>query len=388
MQIFFWISLAIVFYTYLGYGIVLFVMVKIKRLFTGKPVALAVQQLPTATVIVAAFNEEDFIEEKIKNTLSIQYPPHAIQYIFVTDGSADATPNIVQKYPQIRLMHSEERKGKIAAMHRAMETVTTEIVIFTDANTYLNSKAFINIAKHYQIQNVGGVSGEKRVAINEIGDAAASEGLYWKYESTLKSWDSEMYSVMGAAGELFSVRTNLYTPVKANAIIDDFMISMEIVKKGFRIIYEPNAYAVENGSENVSEELKRKIRIAAGGIQSIVWLKSLLLPFKQPLVSFMYISHRVLRWTVTPFFMITCFVLNMVLMKQQNSVFYYLIGIAQLLFYSLAIIGWYFEQRQIQKKAFFVPYYFCMMNYAVIAGLNRYFKGNQSVLWEKAGRRK
>jgi poly-beta-1,6-N-acetyl-D-glucosamine synthase len=390
MKFFFWCSFFIVLYTYIGYGIVLYALIAIKRLFKGKPSLPSTTKLPTATVIIAAYNEQDFIEAKIQNTLATEYPAQLITYIFITDGSTDNTPNIVAKYSQIQLLHSPDRKGKIAAMHRAMQTVHTDIVVFTDANTFLNKQAFINIARHYQNPTVGGVSGEKRVQINETGDAAASEGLYWKYESALKKWDSELYSVMGAAGELFSVKTSLYKPVQSNAIIDDFMISMEIVKKGYRIIYEPNAYAVENGSENVQEELKRKIRIAAGGIQSIVWLKSLLVPFKQPLVSFMYISHRVLRWTVTPFFMLACLFSNIVIVSQNpyQQWLYSVLLLAQVGFYSLALIGWYFESKQIKKKAFFVPYYFCMMNYAVLAGIVRYIKGNQTVLWEKAARKK
>ncbi|MFP5040475.1 glycosyltransferase family 2 protein [Parasediminibacterium sp. JCM 36343] len=388
MKIIFWISLFLVFYTYLGYGIVLFIMIKIKRLFKGRPVLPGYHHLPTLTIIVAAYNEEDFIEQKIQNTLSLEYPAGKMQYIFVTDGSSDTTPAIVAKYPQIKLLHSSERKGKIAAMHRTMKEVTTEVVVFTDANTFLNKKALLNISRHYADPRVGAVSGEKRVQIDATADATAGEGMYWKYESKLKTWDSEMYSVVGAAGELFSIKTALYKPVPPNAIIDDFMISMLIAKAGYRIIYEPDAYASENTSENVKEELKRKIRIAAGGLQSIIWLKDLLLPFKFPLLSFQYISHRVLRWTITPFLMVLVFVLNWFLALNAIPFLYSIILAAQVSFYSMALLGWYFESRQVKVKLLFIPFYFCMMNWAVMAGIVRYLKGNQSVLWEKAGRKK
>ncbi|MFY7899033.1 MAG: glycosyltransferase family 2 protein [Chitinophagaceae bacterium] len=387
MKTAFWISLFIIFYTYLGYGIVLFVLVLIKRIFKGKFVAPSFDNLPSLTVVVAAYNEADFIEKKIQNTLQLQYPSDKIQYIFVTDGSSDETPSIVAKYPNIQLLHSAERKGKIAAMHRAVQQVTTETIVFTDANTFLNSTALINIARHYVNPKVGAVSGEKRVQIDATADATAGEGMYWKYESKLKSWDSELYSVVGAAGELFSVRTSLYQPVPANSIIDDFMISMLIAKNGYTIIYEPNAYASENTSENIKEELKRKIRIAAGGIQSIVWLKSLLLPIPYPLLSFQYISHRVLRWTITPFFMIAAFIFNWLIVIDEPSLIFTLLLIGQVSFYSMALLGWFFESRQVKVKLLFIPYYFCMMNWAVLAGIVRYLKGNQSVLWEKAGRK-
>lgn len=265
MEILFWTSLALVFYTYIGYGIVLFALVKIKRLFVGKHVPPGTADLPSLTVVVAAYNEQDFIAQKIANTLSLNYPQAKAKFLFVTDGSTDDTPKLVENFPLVRLMHSPKRSGKIAAIHRAMETVDTEIVVFTDANTFLNKDALINIARHYADPKTGAVSGEKRVNIDADSDATAGEGMYWKYESKLKEWDSELYSVIGAAGELFSVRRSLYQPVKPETILDDFMISMLIAKKGYKIVYEPLSYACENSSENVKEELKRKVRIAAGG---------------------------------------------------------------------------------------------------------------------------
>ncbi len=387
MEILFWISLFIVFYTYIGYGILLFILIKMKRMVKGRPVLPSYDNLPSLTLIVAAFNEEDFIEKKIANTLQLNYPKDKIQYIFVTDGSTDNTPAIVFNYSEIKLLHSPERKGKIAAAHRAIEQVSTDVIVFTDANTFLNKMALKNIARHYADATVGAVSGEKRVNIEEAADATAGEGMYWKYESKLKAWDSELYSVVGAAGELFSIRKDLYQPVPMNSFLDDFMISMLIAKKGFRIIYEPDAYASENSSENIKEELKRKIRISAGGIQSIVWLKALFNIFKYPTLSFQYISHRVLRWTITPFFMILTFIANIFLVVNEGGIFYILALLAQTAFYGMALLGWYFESRQVKVKILFIPYYFCMMNYAVIAGIIRYVKGSQSVMWERAGRK-
>ena len=257
----FWISIFIVFYTFFGYGILLFFLVKLRILFFRKrKIPDNGGNWPTLTVMVAAYNEEDFIIEKIRNTLSLTYPEDKITYIFVTDGSNDRTPELIRGYSQIKLMHRPERGGKIAAMHRAMQEVHSDLAIFTDANTLLNKDALVNICRHYKDLTVGAVSGEKRVNIEDVEDATAGEGFYWKYESKLKTWDSELYSVVGAAGELFSIRTKLYEPVPADTILDDFMISMLIAKKGYRIVYEPMAYATENGSENVQEELKRKIR--------------------------------------------------------------------------------------------------------------------------------
>jgi biofilm PGA synthesis N-glycosyltransferase PgaC len=388
MKILLWISLFITFYAFFGYSILLFILIKIKRLVKGKPVLPVVDManLPTCTLVVAAYNEDGVMEEKIKNSLSLTYPANKLEFVFITDGSTDGTAAIVGKYPQIRHMHSNERKGKIAAVHRAMETVNTEIVIFTDANTFLNTEALVNICRHYSDAKVGAVAGEKRVYA-DTDNATAGEGFYWKYESKLKTWDSELYSVVGAAGELFSIRTELYVPVSPDTILDDFMISLLVAEKGYRVIYEPEAYATESASQNVTEELKRKIRIAAGGIQSIIWLRSLLNPFPIPVLSFQYVSHRVLRWTIVPFLMILALILNFIIVfSAEASFIYQLLLIAQVAFYLMAILGWVMEERNIKVKIFFIPYYFCMMNYAVLMGIRRYSLGKQSAIWEKAKR--
>jgi biofilm PGA synthesis N-glycosyltransferase PgaC len=390
MKLAFWISLFIVFYTFMGYGIFLYFIIKIKRAIKGIPAIVTPisSLLPYCTLVVAAYNEEGFIKEKIKNCLQLKYPPGKLKFVFITDGSTDKTPQIISDYPQIQLLHQDLRAGKIAAVHRAMAFVNSEIVVFTDANTFLNPEALTNICRHYIDATVGAVAGEKRVHIDENADAsAAGEGFYWKYESALKKWDSELYSVVGAAGELFSVRRSLYQDVPDDTVLDDFMISMLIATKGYRIIYEPQAYAIETGSENVTEELKRKIRIAAGGIQSILRLKSLFNPFRFPVLSFQYISHRVLRWTVTPLLLILVFILNIFIALQPGEMLFKLIFIAQVFFYLLALTGMIMEKRNIRIKALFIPYYFCVMNYAVLMGIIRYFTKKQSAVWEKAQRK-
>lgn len=390
MKIILALSLFIVFYTFAGYGILLYFIIKIKRAVKGikPPITENANLLPTCTLVVAAYNEEYFIKEKINNSLLLNYPQGKLKLLFITDGSSDKTPDIIAQYPQIQLLHQPQRAGKIAAVHRAMEYVDTDTIVFTDANTFLNKDALVKICRHYSDATVGAVAGEKRVQIDENADAsAAGEGFYWKYESALKKWDSELYSVVGAAGELFSVRRSLYQPVKADTVLDDFMISMLIAAKGYRIVYEPEAYATETASENVSEELKRKVRIAAGGIQSIIRLKKLFNPFPYPILSFQYISHRVLRWTITPFLLILSFILSMILAFEPGATGMRLLLFAQVLFYLLALLGFIMEKRQLRIKVLFIPYYFCVMNYAVLAGIIRYFSSTQSAVWEKAQRK-
>ncbi len=368
----------------------MYLMLRIRRIFKGERAELFydIEHLPGCTLLIAAYNEEDFITEKIRNTLALEYPDGKLEIIFITDGSTDRTPDILKEYKQIMVLHQDKRKGKVAAMHRAMEYVKTEIIIFTDANTLLNKDALIKISRHYADEKVGGIAGEKRVHSNEKADAgAAGEGFYWKYESLLKKWDSELYSTIGAAGELFSVRRNLYSPISDDTILDDFMISMLIAAKGYRIVYEPEAFAIETASENISEELKRKVRIAAGGIQSVLRLKALLNIFKYGLLSFQYISHRVLRWTITPFLLIIVLIINILICIQNPDMIYYSLLLGQGIFYLLALLGLEFEKKELRFKIFFVPYYFCVMNYAAIVGLKRYLRNKQSAIWEKASRK-
>lgn len=386
IEICFWILAALIFYTYLGYGIVLLVLVKIKRLFVKKTShALTNSELPEVTLLVAAYNEEDYVTRKVTNTNSLNYPPEKLHQIWVTDGSDDRTPDLLQSYPNIEVLHKPERAGKIAAMNRAIQFVKTPIVIFSDANTELGKDSIMRIAEMFADPKVGCVSGEKRI-FNSGSEAAsaAGEGLYWKYESTLKRWDAELYSAVGAAGELFAIRTELFNEVEPDTLLDDFIISLRVAMRGYKIDYNPDAYAIETASANVKEELKRKIRIAAGGIQSVVRLYPLLNIFKYGLLSFQYISHRVLRWTITPLAIAVIFILNIIL--ALNSPFYCIILVLQVLFYMAALTGWVFENKKIKIKVFFIPYYFFIMNYAVFMGFGRWVKKTQSVNWERAKR--
>ena len=250
---------------------------------------------------------------------------------------------------------------------------------------FLNHEAIKEIVKHYVNPKVGVVSGEKRIEKKDKDQAAgAGEGIYWKYESLLKKWDFELYSAVGAAGELFSIRRKLHVNIPPDSIIEDFTLSMKIASMGYIIAYEPNAYALETASASSGEELKRKIRIAAGGIQSIFRFFYLLNPFKYGWLSFQFLSHRILRWSLAPLGLVLLIPLNIYL-SNSHSVYLWL-GYAQILFYLSALMGLLLESRSIKLKVFFVPYYFTLMNYAVIRGFFRVLSGSQSVLWEKAKR--
>jgi len=383
--ILFYASFFILFYNYIGYGILLWALVKVKRLLVkAKPAAAPYE--PEVTLIVAAYNEEAVIEEKIVNTLALDYPKEKLRLLFITDGSTDSTPAIISSYPTIKLLHSNTRNGKTAALNRAMEHVQTPYVIFCDANTLLNTAAVRNIVQHYADERTGGVAGEKKVISENAAGAAATEGVYWKYESFLKKLDAELYSVVGAAGELFSVRTSLFQPVEEAVILDDFVISLRINIKGYRIAYAPDAYAMETPSDSIKEEHKRKIRISAGGFQSIVMLRALLNIFRFPVVSFQYISHRVLRWTLSPLSLLLLLMSNIVLAVYAGGWFYPACLAVQVLGYLAALTGYKLAERNIKISLFYIPFYFLFMNIAVYQGFYRYLTRSQSAAWEKAKR--
>ncbi len=392
LTILFWGLLFILFYTYLGYGLVLWLLVKIKHIISPHKKSRHKDSFePEVCLFVTAYNEKDYIRQKIGNSFALDYPKEKIQYVWVTDGSDDGTPDLLQEHPELEVYHLPERRGKMHAMNRGMKFVKAPLVIFSDTNTLLGENSIREIVKRFSDENVGCVAGEKRIIENDSETAAgAGEGLYWKLESWIKQNDSELNSAVGAVGELFAVRTQLFEDVETDTLLDDFIISLRIAMRGYKIAYAPNAYAEETASLNVHEELKRKIRIAAGGVQTIFRLKGLMNPFKYGILSWQYFSHKVLRWTITPLALFVLPWVNLLLVIQQGNWspanFYALVFWLQLVCYAIALLGWYFENKRIRVKLFFAPYYFVMINYAGIRGIMRYLKGRQPVNWEKSKR--
>ena len=388
LKVLFWICLILVFYTYLGYGMLLWLLVSIKRLVYGKPKKQELptgDELPEVTLMICAYNEQDIVESKMENTHQIDYPK--LKVVWVTDGSNDQTNDYLAKYHDVEVIYSPERRGKTAALNHGLALVQSELVVMTDANTMLNPESIQEIVRCFMDPKVACVAGEKRVAARHEGQAAAeSEGLYWKYESTLKRWDGELYSAMGAAGELCAIRRSLYEPMPENALLDDFVMSLRMVDKGYKIAYTSEAYAMEYGSANLEEESKRKRRIAAGGLQSIWWLRSMLNPLHQPVVAFQFISHRVLRWSITPIALLLLIPLNVLLVFLKAGTVYNWIWVLQILFYIAAFLGYLLERKGKKNKFLYIPYYFLFMNLNVFKGM-AYLKSHKSSgAWEKAKR--
>lgn len=390
-EIAFWMCLLLVVYTYVGYGALLFCILKIKDMLTRREASpilpLDPDLMPEVTLMICAYNEADIIDEKMQNIRELNYPVQKLHVMWVIDGSTDKSAELLSNYPEVTTLYSAPRKGKAAALQHGLAEVKTEYVVFTDANTMLNSDAMREIVRQFMKPNVGCVSGEKRVAARHAGQSTAEgEGLYWKYESTLKQWDSDLYSAMGAAGELFAIRMSQYHPAPSNALLDDFMMSMLILKDGHRIAYTSAAYAMEYGSANAREESKRKRRIAAGGLQSIWWLRSMMNPLKHPKVAFQFVSHRVLRWSITPLALAALLPLNIFIVTFDSSWTYVTICILQLLFYLSALIGFIMHELGHRSKLLNVPCYFLFMNLNVFLGVFYLMTHSKSGTWEKAHR--
>lgn len=390
LKILFWICLIICIYTYVGYGVLLYLLVLLKRMVKGKPKQIELpedSQLPDVAFMVCAYNEQDVVEMKMQNIHELDYPKEKLHVIWVTDGSSDNTNEYLKAYPEVEVIYSPERRGKTAALNHGLSMVTSDITVMTDANTMVNREAIREIVRCMQDPKVACVAGEKRVMSRHEGEIAAEgEGLYWKYESALKRLDSELYSAMGAAGELNAIRTHLYERMPETALLDDFVMSMRMVEQGYKIAYTSEAYAMEYGSANLEEESKRKRRIAAGGLQSSWWLRSMMNPFKNFMVAFQFVSHRVLRWSITPIALMALIPLNVALVMMKAGTVYTIIWILQILFYLTAFSGYLLEQHGHKNKLLYVPYYFLFMNINVFRGMH-YLKTHQGGgTWEKAKR--
>ncbi|WP_375418922.1 glycosyltransferase family 2 protein [uncultured Hymenobacter sp.] len=381
LQTLFWLAMAGVLYTYVGYALVVGVWARLARR-GARPLPSTFE--PTVTLVVPAYNEADILADKVRNCLALDYPAEQLQLLFITDGSTDDSGRVLAGFPQVQHLHQSARAGKSMAENRAIRHVTTPYVIFTDCNTMLNPQSVRLLVRHYANPAVGAVSGEKRV-LSDGSTSGAGEGLYWKYESFLKKCDSDIYSLMGAAGELVSFRTSLFKPLEADTILDDFVQSMRIVDAGYQVVYEPQAYAMEPPSFSLKEEMKRKVRICAGGWQAMSRLLPLLNPLRQPVVAFLYLSHRVLRWSLTPLLLLLLLPLNAALALTDGGIYTGLLAL-QILFYGAAALGWWRAAQGRPAGPLLVPLYFTMMNVAVFQGAGRFLRNAQPAAWDKAQR--
>lgn len=380
----FWIAAFLVFYTFFGYGIIVWIAVKCKELVSKPERFPIVEEYPEVTLLIAAYNEADIIDRKMENCASLKYPSDRIRFVWVTDGSTDGTPEVLRRYPENIVLHEDTRAGKSHALNRAIKYVTSPIVIMTDANTILNEDSIYLIVRKFDNPKVGCVAGEKRVL--SIGDNAAStEGLYWKYESFLKQLDDRLNSAMGAAGELIALRRELWREIPADTIGDDMFLSMDVLRRGYKIAYCKEAYAMELPSADIGEERKRKVRLAGCALQNVCRLRDLMNPFKYGITAFQYVSHRVFRWIVSPVCLILMLLFNFFALLAGAPLFYHIVLLLQLLFYLAAFAGMILDRKE-KAGILRVPYYFLFANFTMFAGIGYLARNKGNGAWEKAKR--
>lgn len=371
----------VIVYSYLGYPLLLyFLSIGRKR----KP-GFTPGEEPSVSIIIAAYNEEAVIELKLKNTLALDYPSSKLQIIVAAQGSTDDTSTVATSFGNVLVLHEKERKGKAAAINEAIKHAVHPVVVLTDANTLLSVETLKHLIAPFTDVKTGAVAGEKKV-ISVDGTAVSGEGLYWKYESWLKQQETRFYTVVGAAGELFALRKELFVPVPEQTITDDFFISVNINFQHKKVQYAANAVSTETASVSLKDEWKRKVRIAAGGFQSLFLLSKALNPLRYPLLAFQFFSHRVLRWVFCAPAFIFLLISNGAILFQESTRLFTLFMLLQISFYLCAMIGWQLAKNNRSFFLFNIPFYIVFMHTAMLAGIVRYANGQQSVLWEKAKR--
>ncbi len=339
-------------------------------------------EYPVVSFIIAAYNEEKVIEDKIKNTLNIDYPKDKINIIIVSDGSNDNTASIVRGYSDrgIVSLHEDKRSGKSAALNRAVEASNCEILVFSDANNDFSSDSVKQLVKHFSDKEIGAVTGSKHIYINKDRQASEGDGLYWKYESKIKEAESHLGSITAAEGEILAVRKKDFQPIDISIINDDAAITFNIIKSGKRIIYEKNAKAFEEASKDLIDDFHVKIRMTTGGYQTLSREKSYLMP-PTTWFSFTFLSHKFLRW-LAPHFMVFIFFIPLLLSYRNEMLALFIV---QMIFYSISYYGWIKRDTDLPGYIY-IPMYFTSMNIALFIGFFRYSRKNHSVNWRKAER--
>lgn len=378
-KVFFWTTVALISYVYFGYPLVLKLLTKHYR----KPV-LSDKITPDVSLLVCAYNEEDVIREKIENSFALDYPPDKLKIVIASDGSTDGTADIVRQYESERLifMSYPERRGKVSVINDTVSRLKSEIIIFSDANTMYQNDAVRKLVRNFNDPSVGGVSADV-ILQNEEATYGRSESLYYLYERWIQKKESEFGSIIGADGGMYAIRRSLFVPPSNNIILDDFVISMNVVLSGHRLVYEKDAIGHERSSSSSKTEFLRKSRVIAGAIQSVMQ-KEGVPSIKDKGVFFCYVSHKHLRWMI-PIILILLYLVNLRLCYLSGEFIYLASLSVQTLFYMLAVSDMFFA-RKYKFRLTSIPFYFCMVNTAALYGIYKGLFKKQPVKWRKFSR--
>lgn len=378
-----WTSLALVAYSYLIYPLVLAVLVRFVR---DPRVDTAVQEIPTnewpaVSLVIAAYREEAVILDRLKNAVLLDYPADRFEIIIGCDGAEDLTGELVEAFSdsRVRLLQYPERRGKASVLNDSIPAARGEIIVLSDANTMMDQDAIKKLVRHFRNPEVGGVVG--RLVLSDLAGGENVDGVYWRYENYLKKCEGRIGALLGANGAIYAIRKELYQPIPANTIVDDFLIGMRVHLSGRRLLYDERARAREETAPSIQGEFHRRARIGAGGFQSLVWLSRLLNPWRGR-IALTFWSHKVLRW-VTPLLLIAAWCSNLAL---AGDLFYRRLLLLQSLFYLAAVVGLWFLPGGRVLRALKVPAMFVSMNAALLVGLWRWLSGRQGGIWKRTER--
>ncbi|KUP04382.1 hypothetical protein Q75_15385 [Bacillus coahuilensis p1.1.43] len=376
IELLLWFFIVLIVYIYAGYPIVLKILAKLVK----KPIQKDIHYTPKVTLFIAAYNEEKVIGSKLLNSVNLDYPKEQFEVIVVSDDSSDRTNEIVEEYsaayPFVRLNVVKGRKGKTAALNKSVHLATGEVLVFSDANSMYKEDAIKSLVQYYADEQVGGVCGELRLLNSTGSSIGESEGAYWKYEKLLKELETATGTCIVANGSIYSLRNELFQEMNPN-VGDDMQNPLIVIRQGKRFVYEPLAVTMEETSPHSKEEFGRKVRIVTRSFTGIMSYFPMLNPFSNFEFFFKYMSHKFLRWLVA-YYMIAVFVLNLFLLDQLT---YQVLFCLQLIFYSLAFLG-----KFTKTKITYIPYYFCLVNYAALKGTLRALTGKRQATWNPTSR--
>jgi cellulose synthase/poly-beta-1,6-N-acetylglucosamine synthase-like glycosyltransferase len=368
----FWSSVGALTYVYLLYPVLMASL----RLTASRPHRVGSSE-PTVCLFVAANDEAAVIEAKIRNSLTLDYPANRLDIVIASDGSLDGTNDIVRRFaPRVRLFEFSPRRGKISAIISGMASVTSDIVVLSDANTFLDPDAIRLLVRNFEDPTVGCVSGDV-VLVGDRAMLGRSEDLYYRYERWIQRAESEVGSMIGADGALYALRRALFRAPFADTILDDMAIPMAVVRQGYRVVLEPAAIAYEEGVTSAHEEFLRKSRVVAGAIQFLIRTDSSV-PASAPQVILSLVSHKALRW-LSPIFGGSLFLAA--LTGAGDSNFYTLVVLVQLALVALGLAGCSAALRRLRVVG--LAHYFCLVQAAAATGFLRGLFGGQSVLWRR-----
>lgn len=375
-NVIFWAAVALIIYTYVGYSLVILVLSR----FVRNPIRRAPIE-PRVTFLITAYNEEKNIRAKLEQTLSLDYPHEKLEIMVASDGSTDRTDDIVREFSDrgVRLVRVEGRVGKTETQNQAVKQASGEIVIFSDATTRYEHSAIRHLVRNYADPSVGAVSGRYEYFNPTGASIGVGSILFWKYENLIKRLQTDIKTITGCCGCIYSVRRSAYVPLPAD-IISDLVEPLKVVEQGYRIVFEADAIAFEETTEQTQEEFRMRVRVVTRGMRGLLYMKKLFNPFRYAFVSFQLLSHKVLRWLI-PAFLLVALLANLFLAGHSHW-FYNATLALQLAFYLLALAGFLAEKRNILAKPLTVPLYFMTVNLAAVVAMYRIWKGYKAVTWE------